>query len=71
VLMSRVSSQWEVENRPQVPAKYDVHVAEWGAPLGSAPEWKVNGKTTKDCVVTFPSPNDPKFVCDGEELPLR
>ncbi|HEU5037336.1 MAG TPA: hypothetical protein VFT70_10040 [Nocardioides sp.] len=71
VLMGRVSNQWEVEKREQVTAKYDVRVQEWGAPLGSAPDWKVDGKVRKECVVLFPSPNDPTFECDGEEMPLR
>ncbi len=71
VLMGRVSSQWEHEKRQLVTEKYDVHVDAWGAPLGSAPDWKVNGKTYKDCVVTFDSPNDPVFECDDVELPKR
>ena len=71
VLMGRVSSQWEHEKRQLVVAKYDVTVQDWGAPLGSAPDWKVNGETHKECVVLFPSPDDPTFECDGEELPLR
>jgi hypothetical protein len=70
VLMGRVSSQWEIEKRHQVTAKYDVLVQQWGAPLGSAPTWKVNGRPA-ECVVLFPSRNDPTFECDGREMPLR
>lgn len=71
VLMGRVSGQWEHEKRQQVLAKYDVTVQQWGAPLGSAPEWKVDGKQTRDCVVLFTHPDDPTFTCEGEELPLK
>lgn len=71
VLMGRVSNQWELDKRAEVVAKYDVKVQDWGAPLGSAPDWKVNGKVHKECVVLFPHPNDPTFECDGEEMPLR
>jgi hypothetical protein len=70
VLMARVSSQWEDDKRALINAKYDVKVQHWGAPLGSAPDWKVNGKTTT-CVVTFDDPDDPVFVCGGKELPKR
>ena len=71
VLMGRVSSEWQADKRAEVLAKYDVKVQDWGAPLGSAPDWKVNGKEHRECVVLFPSPDDPTFECDGEELPLR
>jgi hypothetical protein len=71
VLMGRVSNQWELDKRAEVLAKYDVKVQDWGAPLGSAPDWKVNGKVHKECVVLFPHPDDPTFECDGEEMPRR
>ncbi|GAA1146822.1 hypothetical protein [Nocardioides aquiterrae] len=71
VLMGRVSSQWEHEKRAEVLAKYHVKVQDWGAPLGSAPDWKVDGKVYKECVVLFPSPDDPVFECDGQEMPRR
>ena len=71
VLMGRVSGQWETEKRQQVLDKYDVRVQAWGAPLGSAAEWKVDGKLTRDCVVTFPHRDDPVFTCDGKELPKK
>jgi hypothetical protein len=71
LLMGRVSSQWEVDKRAAVLAKYDVKVQHWGAPLGSDPQWEVDKKVYKECVVLFPSPDDPTFECDGEEMPLR
>ena len=71
LLMGRVSSQWEHDRREAVTTKYAVKVKQWGAPLGSDPEWKVNGKVRKECVVLFPSPDDPTFECDGKEMPLR
>jgi hypothetical protein len=71
VLMGRVSDQWEAEKRADVLAKYDVRVQDWGAPLGSAPDWKVDGKVRKECVVLLDDPDAPVFECDGEELPLR
>lgn len=71
VLMGRVSSQWEADKRAEVLAKYDVKVQDWGAPLGSAPDWKVDGTVHKECIVLFPGPDDPTFECDGEEMPLR
>jgi hypothetical protein len=70
VLMGRVSTEWEHDKRDLVLAKYDVKVQLWGAPLGSAPEWKVDGHKA-ECVVTFDNPDDPVFVCDGQELPKR
>jgi hypothetical protein len=71
VLMGRVSSQWEHEKRELITAKYDVRVQEWGAPLGSSPDWKVDGKVRDECVVLFPSADDPTFECDGQEMPRR
>lgn len=70
VFMGRVSVQWEDDKRDLVLAKYDVTVQAWGAPLGSAPVWKVDGRES-ECVVTFDSPDDPVLECDGEELPKR
>jgi uncharacterized protein (DUF58 family) len=70
VVMGRVSSEWEHEKRVQVLEKYDVRVQAWGAPLGSAPVWKVDDQEA-ECVVTFDSPDDPVFTCDGEEMPKR
>ncbi|WP_028638064.1 hypothetical protein [Nocardioides sp. URHA0032] len=70
VLMGRVSSQWEVEKRQAVLAKYDVKVQAWGAPLGSATQWKVDGKNT-ECVVILTGADAPVMTCDGQEMPLR
>ena len=70
LFMARFSTQWEHTKRVEVLAKYDVTVQEWGAPLGSSPEWKVNGRVA-DCVVIVNGPDEPRMECDGKEMPLR
>lgn len=70
VLMGRVSSQWEMAKRAEVTAKYHVKVQAWGAPLGSARDWEVDGKKA-DCVVILTGADAPVMTCDGQEMPLR
>jgi hypothetical protein len=70
VLMARVSTHHQDEERAAVEAKYHVTIQEWGAPLGSAPVWEVDGKEV-DCVADLDDRDDPVVVCDGEELPKR
>lgn len=70
VLMGRVSGDWETAKRAEVLAKYDVKVEAWGAPLGSAPEWKVDGKKT-ECVVILSGRDAPLMTCDGQEMPTK
>ncbi|WP_395659847.1 hypothetical protein [Nocardioides sp.] len=70
VFMARFSSEWEEQQRAEVIAKYDVTVQDWGAPLGSSPDWKVDGRI-QDCVVLVTGPDTPTMECGGEEMPLR
>ncbi|MCB8955989.1 MAG: hypothetical protein H6529_05845 [Nocardioides sp.] len=70
VFMGRFSSEWEHDQRLEVLRKYDVSVQEWGAPLGSSPEWKVDGKVA-ECVVITTGSDAPTMECDGQEMPLR
>jgi hypothetical protein len=68
VLTARMSEEWQAHVRAEVLAKYDVSVQEWGAPLGSAPTWMVDGKHT-ECVVDAADKDDPVVRCDDQELP--
>jgi len=70
VLMGRVSTDWESSKRAEVLAKYDVKVQAWGAPLGSAPDWVVDGKKSK-CVVILTGSDAPVMTCDGKEMPQK
>lgn len=70
VLMGRVSGEWQTAKRQEVLAKYDVRVQEWGAPLGSSPEWKVDGKVA-DCIVVLSGDHAPFMTCNDKEMPKR
>ena len=70
-LMADVSSSWQQQARAAVLAKYDVQVQQWGAPLGSAPQWKVNGEVRNGCAVELDDPEDPVFRCGGKEFSRR
>lgn len=70
VFMARFSTQWEHTQRLAVVHKYDVTVQQWGAPLGSSPDWKVDGKLT-ECVVITSGADAPTMECGGREMPLR
>ena len=70
VFMAQFSSQWEQDQRVALLEKYDVTVQEWAAPLGSSPDWKVDGRI-RDCVVITTGPDTPLMECDCDEMPLR
>jgi hypothetical protein len=70
VLMSHVSAEQDEATRTAVLEKYDVKIQAWGNPLGTAAEWKVNGKEV-ECEVDLQDPADPVVKCEKKELPLR
>jgi hypothetical protein len=72
VLMGKVSADQDAVTRAAVIAKYDVKITGWGDPLGTDPEWIVNGKKV-DCEADLQDRSDPTITCgkDLKELPLR
>jgi hypothetical protein len=70
VLMGKVSSDQDAATRQAVREKYAVKIQAWGNPLGTDPEWIVDGKKV-DCVAHLQDRSDPIVECEGKELPLR
>jgi hypothetical protein len=73
VLMGKVSADQDAETRAAVTAKYDVKIQAWGNPLGTDPEWIVDGRKV-DCEAILTDRSDPIVKCGDEklvELPLR
>ena len=62
-LIGRISNDQEAAIRAAIEKKYDIDVTAWGAPLGDALVWEIDGKQMVCTTIDLSDRDDPVLEC--------